>query len=72
MTSFWCFYCKVWTCFTPFSSVSIVDFEQKKNVFTNKCIEGIADQTENIADLEKLETQSPKTTASRTPSCYYV
>ena len=27
-TSFWCFYCWLWTYFTPFSSVSIVDFEQ--------------------------------------------
>ena len=26
VTSFWCFYCQL---FTPFSSVSIVDFEQK-------------------------------------------
>ena len=42
---------------------------KKKNRFS-KCIEGIADQTENIA--EKLETQSPKTATSRTPSCYYV
>ena len=26
-TSFWCFYCKLWTYFTPCSSVSIVNFE---------------------------------------------
>ena len=26
--SFWCFYCYLWTYLTPFSSVSIVDFEQ--------------------------------------------
>ena len=25
---FWCFYCKLKTHFTPFSSVFIVDFEQ--------------------------------------------
>ena len=24
LTSFWCFYCYLWTCFTPSSSVSIV------------------------------------------------
>ena len=28
MTSFWCFYCFLWTYFTPFPSVSIVHFEQ--------------------------------------------
>ena len=28
MTSFWCFYCYLWTYFTPFSSASIVNFEQ--------------------------------------------
>ena len=28
MTLFWCFYCELLTYFTPFSSVSIVDFEQ--------------------------------------------
>ena len=28
LTSFWWFYCKLWTYFTPFSSVSIVYFEQ--------------------------------------------
>ena len=27
-TWFWCFYCQLWTYSTPFSSVSIVDFEQ--------------------------------------------
>ena len=25
---FWCLYCQLWTHFTPFSNVSIVDFEQ--------------------------------------------
>ena len=67
------------------SGVFIVNFEHISHVFLvfllltlnkkkrfSKCIEGIADQTENIADLEKLETQSPKTATSRTPSCYYV
>ena len=28
LTSFWCLYCWLWAYFTPFSSVSIVDFEQ--------------------------------------------
>ena len=28
MTSFWCFYCELWTYSTPCSSVSIVNFEQ--------------------------------------------
>ena len=28
MMSFWCFYCSLRTYFTPFFSVSIVDFEQ--------------------------------------------
>ena len=28
LTPFWCFYCKLWTYFIPFSSVSSVDFEQ--------------------------------------------
>ena len=28
ITSFWCFYCKLWTYFVPFSNVSIVDFEE--------------------------------------------
>ena len=28
MTSFWCFYCELLKSFTPFSIVSIVDFEQ--------------------------------------------
>ena len=28
MTSFWCFYCWLWTYFTPFSSASNGDFEQ--------------------------------------------
>ena len=28
MTSFCCFYCQLWTYFTPFSSVFIIDFEQ--------------------------------------------
>ena len=27
-TSFWWFYCKLWTYFTPFSSVFIVEFDQ--------------------------------------------
>ena len=27
LTSFWCFYCLLRAYFTPFSSVSIVDFE---------------------------------------------
>ena len=26
---FWCFYCKQWTYFTPFYSVSLVDFESE-------------------------------------------
>ena len=28
ITSFWYSHCKLWTYFTPFSSISIVDFEQ--------------------------------------------
>ena len=28
LTSFWCFYCRLLTYFTPFSRVSIVEFEQ--------------------------------------------
>ena len=28
MASFWCLYCKLWTYFTPCSSVSIAKFEQ--------------------------------------------
>ena len=28
LTSFWCFYYELWTYFTPFSSVPIVNFEQ--------------------------------------------
>ena len=28
MTSFWCFYCWFWTYLVPFSSASIIDFEQ--------------------------------------------
>ena len=28
LASFWCFQCELWTYFTPFSGVSIVDFEQ--------------------------------------------
>ena len=28
VTSFWCLRCNLWTYFTPFSSVSIVGFEQ--------------------------------------------
>ena len=28
LTSFWCLYCYLWTCFTPFSSVFTVNFEQ--------------------------------------------
>ena len=28
MVSFWYLYCHLWTYFTPFSSVSIVNFEQ--------------------------------------------
>ena len=28
VTSFWCFYCQLWTYFTPFSGVSLADFEQ--------------------------------------------
>ena len=28
VTSFWCIYCWSWTCFGPFCSFSIVDFEQ--------------------------------------------
>ena len=28
ISSFWCLYCLLWTYFTPFSSASIVDFEQ--------------------------------------------
>ena len=27
LTSFWCFYCWLWKCFTPYSSVFIVNFE---------------------------------------------
>ena len=27
-SAFWCFYCSLWTNFTPFSCVFIVDFEQ--------------------------------------------
>ena len=39
LTLFWCFYCHLWTYFTPFSSVFIADFEQSNvssNVFTFK------------------------------------
>ena len=28
LTLLWCFYCQLWSYFTPFSSVSIADFEQ--------------------------------------------
>ena len=28
LTSFWCFYCKLWTYFSSFSSACIVNFEQ--------------------------------------------
>ena len=28
MMLFWCLYCQLWTHFTPFSNVSLVDFEQ--------------------------------------------
>ena len=28
LTSFWCLYCYLWTCFTPFSSVFTVNCEQ--------------------------------------------
>ena len=31
VTSFWYLYCCFWTYFTPFFSVSIVDFEQVNN-----------------------------------------
>ena len=34
LTLFWCFYCHLWTYFTPFSSVFIADFEQS-NVSSN-------------------------------------
>ena len=27
-TSLWCFYCYLWTYFTAFSSITIVDFEE--------------------------------------------
>ena len=27
LASFWCLYCRIWACFTPFSSVSIANFE---------------------------------------------
>ena len=36
MTSFWCLYCSLWTYFIPFSSVSIVDFEQCGKIRTRK------------------------------------
>ena len=29
----WCFYCLLWNYFTPCFSVSVVDFEQGKEIF---------------------------------------
>ena len=33
MMSFWCCSCSLWLYFTPFSSVSIVDFEKVNVIF---------------------------------------
>ena len=38
MTLFWCLYCKLWTYFTPSTSVSIFDIEQI-DVFWPRCID---------------------------------
>ena len=45
MTSFWCFHCKLWTYFTPFSSVSIVNFQHviagcdiNKQLYSNQVV----------------------------------
>ena len=38
-TSFWCFYCQLWTYFTPFSSVSVVDFKQVNVSWVNLKLE---------------------------------
>ena len=52
--SFWCFCCYLWTYFTPFSFVSIVNFEQvkvswdklngaKRSIKTSKLEQGVHD-----------------------------
>ena len=37
-TSFWCFYCSLWTYFTTFSGVFIVDFKQVNVGWADVCL----------------------------------
>ena len=38
MTSFWCLYCWLWTYFTSFSSVSIIDLERVNVCWSNNAV----------------------------------
>ena len=56
LTSFWCFYCQLWTYFTPFSSTFIVDFEQVNvSWVTNSCVSKRSFPTSIVNRLAGLE-----------------
>ena len=60
MTSFWCFYSLLWTCLTPFSSVSIVHFEQVITMSTKSDNDGIInkyDKERGITEISDKGTQ---------------
>ena len=52
MTSFWRFYCELWTCFTPFPSVSIFDFEQVNSSWDMACI--LKDQLHSVLSSNQI------------------
>ena len=57
---FWCFYSLLWTYFTPFSSVSIVHFEQVITMSTksdNDAIINKYDKERGITEISDKGTQ---------------
>ena len=47
--TFWCFYCQLWTYFTPFSNVSIVDFEQGNGSWVTSIISGYCKSDKKVS-----------------------
>ena len=54
MMSVWCLYCELWTYFTPFYCVSIVDFEHVNAIWDVYGCSYIV----SIADTEQVFTQA--------------
>ena len=75
MNSLWCFYCKIWTYFTPFSSVSIFDFEHmlawiiqvfiwsesvRNDAFLEKAILKIKSEIKRVIRLQNVCLNCPR------------